>query len=79
MKRDLRPSTVGGRGALPEELLESVKSSRVMQSVQLDLGRPVPCEQGAADIWAIACSADLRIRCYVLLCFCVWAYTIVGL
>ena len=54
-------ATVGGRGVLPEELLESAKSSRVMQSVQLDLGRPVPCEQGAADLWATSASADLRL------------------
>ena len=34
MKRDLRPGPVGGRGWIPEELLESAKSSRVMQSLQ---------------------------------------------
>ena len=26
----------------------------------MSLGRPVPCEQGAADLWATASSADLQ-------------------
>ena len=50
---------VGGRGGVPEELLESAKSVRIRQSLQKHLGRPVPCEQGAADLWATASSADL--------------------
>ena len=50
-----------------------------MQSLQKGLGRPVPCEQGAADLGATASSADLRFRFYVLLCLCVWGYAIVGL
>ena len=40
------PGTVGGRGLLPEELWESAKSSRVIQSLQKDLGRPVPWQAG---------------------------------
>ena len=42
----------------------------------MNLGRPVPCEQGAADLWATASSADLRFRFYVLWCFCVGGYAL---
>ena len=41
---------VGGRGVLPEEFLEFAKSNRAMQSFQNYLERPVPCEQGVADL-----------------------------
>ena len=30
------------------------------QTKATGLGRPVPCEQGAADLWATASSADLK-------------------
>ncbi len=40
---------VGGRGGVPESFLESAISVRIRQSLQKHLGRPVPCEQGAAD------------------------------
>ena len=42
---------VGGRARVPEELLEFAKSVRNRQSLQKHLGRPIPCEQGAADIY----------------------------
>ena len=45
----------------------------------MSLGRPVPCEQGAADLWATSSFADLRFCFSVLLCLCVWVYAIVGL
>ena len=45
----------------------------------MNLGRPVPCEQEAADLWATASSADLRLCFYVLSCLRVWVYAIVGL
>ena len=66
---------------LLEELLEFAKSSRFMQSLQIDLGRPVPCEQGAADLSVTASSADLIFRFYVLvcLCLCVCVFGVVGL
>ena len=39
---------VGGTPGVPEELLEFAKN----------LGRPVPCEQGAADYYPFGSSAD---------------------
>ena len=38
----------------------SLQIGKICQSLQSGLGRPVPCEQGAADLWATASSADLR-------------------
>ena len=57
----------------------SLQSREESSEFAKSLGRPVPCEQGAADLWATASSADLRFRFYVLLCLCVWVYAIVGL
>ena len=51
---------VGGRGGVSEELFGVCKSIRIRQSLQERLRRPVPCEQGAADLWATVSSADLR-------------------
>ena len=74
MKKSICSGTVGGRGWLPEELLEAAKSSRVMQSLRLDLGRPVPCEQGAADLWVAASSADHIFRFLWFYCVRVFGF-----
>ena len=49
-----------GSAELPlpaEELLEFAKSEEFVRVMQ-DLGRPVPCEQGAADCYPFGTSAD---------------------
>jgi len=55
-----RTSRVGGRGGVPGEALESAKVGRNRQSLQKHLERPVPCEQGAADLKATPHAADPR-------------------
>ena len=69
-------------GGTPEACRRAFGVCKVKQShaeFAMSLGRPVPCEQGAADLWATASSADLRFCSYVLLCLCVWVYAILGL
>ena len=86
MKRDLQLSTVGGRDWVPEELLEFAKSGRVIQSLQLDLGRPVPCEQEAADTYRVPPLPPTSVFLFVCLGFwimslwlCVWGLGVVVL
>ena len=56
----------------------SLQSQKNSSEFAMNLGRPVPCEQGAADLWATASSADLRIFVCLSevldmsLWFCVW-------
>ena len=60
-ERESRPvsaARVGGRGGVPGEALESAKVGRNRQSLQKHPERPVPCEQGAADLKATASAAD---------------------
>ena len=50
---------VGGRAGVPEELLEFANRKNSSEFAT-GLGRPVPYEQEAADLWATASSADLE-------------------
>ena len=48
------------------------------ESIQLK-GLARRSEGGGGYLWTTASSADLRFRCYLLLCLCVWGCAIVGL
>ena len=51
-------ATVGGTPAACQRAFGVCKVRRIRQSLQTDLGRPVPCEQGAADCYPFGSSAD---------------------
>ena len=78
MTRGFRPQGSAAEAGFLERFW-SLHFGKNRQSLQKNLERLVPCEQGAADLWATASSADLRTRFYVSLCLCVWVYAIVGL
>ena len=65
---------VGGRAVeesvdrVPEELLQFA-NQKDSSEFAMNLGRPVPCEQGAADLWATASSADPR---FLFVCLGFW-------
>ena len=52
----------------------SLQIGKNRQSLQKRLGRPVPCEQGAADLWATASSAGLRNLVCMCDCVCVFGF-----
>ena len=70
LKKVICPGTVGGRGWLPEDLLECLQiqaeSCRVCKASQT----PCPLRAGAADLSATVSSADLRFCYYLFLCRC---------
>ena len=76
------PGTVGGRGWLPEEILESVKVKQSHAEFAKGFETPFPLRAGGGGLtWATASSADLRILvcvsgvqdcAHVVLCLGFW-------
>ena len=58
MKITIRPK---GSAEEARSVFGVCKSVRIRQSLQKRFRRPVPCEQGAADLWATTSSAYLRL------------------
>ena len=64
MKRESSPVGSAEEPGSPKSLW-SLQSQKNSSEFAMSLGRPVFCEQGAADLWATASPADLRLRFYV--------------